>query len=46
MTKREKKRDKFSIKMLKGVKNLWEVLKPEERLLSPKAESGDEVLVA
>ncbi|KAF3683306.1 hypothetical protein FXO37_01933 [Capsicum annuum] len=41
--KREKKRDKFFTKMWKRVKSLWKVLKPKERLPSPRVGDDDEV---
>lgn len=44
--KREKNRDKFFTTMWNGVKWLWKVLKPKERLLSPKDEIDNEVLAA
>lgn len=43
MVKREKKRDKFFTRMWKGVKGIWKVLKPQDRLPSSRAVDPDDV---
>lgn len=44
MRRREKKKDKFFTCMWKGVKGPWKVLKPKERLSSPRTDSNNEIL--
>lgn len=43
IVKREKNRYEFFRKMRKGVKDLRNILKPHDRLLSSQVESDDEV---